>query len=397
MKILLTHRYYIPDTPPYADILHAVAAGLAESGHEVRVFSTLPSYKTGAGIKAPARETIDGVAVHRIPVLSEKNPAPLRALNALWYCLRLFVEVLRVRPDTVQAATFPPILAGWTASLAARLTGARFVYHMQDVHPEVSLNAGGAMGRGLALKLARWFDNATLRRAHWVVVLSEDMKRTVLARNEIRPQKIAIINNFLPNPLAPEGEAVEAPSLSDGVLRIIFAGNIGAFQGLEAVIDAARRTADLPDLHYWFVGDGAAKARLVERASDLKDRTVFFHPFMPQGQALEMIRRAELALVALSPGMREVSYPSKMLTYLALGTPVLAIVEVDSELARMVAAEEIGAIAPPGDAVAIAAAARRVWEAREALPRRGKRAAALYAERFSRERALEHWRDVHTL
>lgn len=395
MKILLTHRYFVPDTPPYAGMLYSIAKGLAAAGHDVRVFSTLPSYKTSADIDAPRREVRDGVAIHRIPALSENRGGILRALNAFWYALALFVEILHVRPDAVQAATFPPVIAGWIASLAARLIGARFVYHMQDLHPEVSLYSGGMMGRGMTLRIARWLDNMTLQRAKRIVVLSGDMKDTILKRGVVGPEKITVINNFLLDGAALEGVAEPLiPSNAD--MSIVFAGNIGGFQGLESVIDAAHLTADLPGLHWWFVGDGARKAALVKLAGDLKERTVFFEAFQPQSVALETIRSADLAMAALAPSIYRVSYPSKVLTYLAIGAPVLAIVEPDSELARMVEIGEIGFVAAPHDPDSIAAAARGAWEAREGLKAAGKRSAALYDAQFSLERALENWKDIYT-
>jgi len=396
MKILLTHRYFVPDTPPYAGMLFSIAKGLAAAGHDIRVFSTLPSYKTSGEIDAPRRETRDGISIHRLRTLSENHGGSLRALNALWYALALFIEILRVRPDAVQAATFPPIIAGWSASLAARLVGARFIYHMQDVHPEVSVYSGGRMGRGALLRISRLFDNKTLKRADKIVVLSEDMKDTVLARGIVNADKIVIINNFLLES-EPFHESPTVPRPSEGAVNVIFAGNIGSFQGLEAVIEAARLTADLPDLHYWFVGDGSMKAHLIERAGDMKDNTVFFKPFQPQAVALKMIQSADLALASLSPSIYRVSYPSKVLTYLAIGAPVFAIVEQGSELARTIKNEEIGFSAPPGDASEIAAMLREAWEKRAQLPSYGQSAKSLYDKRFSLETALRHWERIYDL
>lgn len=101
-------------------------------------------------------------------------------------------------------------------------------------------------------------------------------------------------------------------------------------------------------------------------------------------------------MAALAPSIYRVSYPSKVLTYLAIGAPVLAIVEPDSELARMVEIGEIGFVAAPHDPDSIAAAARGAWEAREGLKAAGKRSAALYDAQFSLERALENWKDIYT-
>ena len=74
MKILLTHRYFWPDTPPYGAMLRRIAADLAGAGHDVEVFTSRPSY--GRGITAPGRETVDGFRVRRCFVFAEnkKNP-----------------------------------------------------------------------------------------------------------------------------------------------------------------------------------------------------------------------------------------------------------------------------------------------------------------------------------
>lgn len=395
MKILLTHRYYTPDTPPYALMLHAVARDLHKAGHDVQVFTTAPSYKTAAGIKAPARETLDGVKVHRIKAFSENSASPLRVLNALWYCARLFFKVLSVRPDAVQAATFPPVIAAWSAGLAAKLVGARFVYHMQDIHPEVSMLSKGVVKRRLSDRVFTWLDQGTLKRAASVVVLSQDMKDTLLRRGVDYADKIEIINNFQLEPTNAPATPPSVEPMSNGELNVIFAGNIGNFQGLDAVIAAAQGTSDIDGLHYWFLGEGAAKARLMEQAGALVNRTVFFAPFRPAAEAAALIQKADLGLASLSPGIHNVSYPSKVLTYLGLGTPVFACIEAESELARTVTTERIGASAPPGDVEAIEKELRGVWAVRHELPEWSKNADALYRKRFSFESAARAWRKIY--
>ena len=137
MKILLTHRYFWPDTPPYGSMLRTIAEALAAAGHDVHVFTSQPSYNSR--IAAPAHQTLSGVKIRRINILPERKTLPLvRLVNLVGYSLRLFLQILMLRPDVVSAATFPPVAAGLVASLAARLVGAKFLYHMQDIHPAVS-------------------------------------------------------------------------------------------------------------------------------------------------------------------------------------------------------------------------------------------------------------------
>ncbi len=63
MRILLTHRFFWPDAAPYGLILKQIAEGLAKDGHEVGIFSAMPSYRSMVAV--PKEELIGGVTVRR--------------------------------------------------------------------------------------------------------------------------------------------------------------------------------------------------------------------------------------------------------------------------------------------------------------------------------------------
>lgn len=336
-------------------ILRAIAAELAAAGHAVHVFASVPSYRNEAEVR-PRREVVDGASVHRIWVFkSEKTNIIKRLSNAMIYTAGLFIEVIRLRPDVVTASTFPPVLAAWTASLAARLTGARFVYHMQDIHPEVSEISGGRLGRGLPARLMRWFDNQTLSRSAAIVVLSQDMANTLAARG-LGPLPIHVLNNFSltsadPSPIAPPEDLAKP----DGTRRVIFAGNLGRFQNLPLLTEGVARLFEKhSDLELLFLGDGAALPELKARWSDHPN--VHFAQFLPFEVAREVIASADVGLVSLDAGIYRAAYPSKVLTYLELGVPILALVEPQSQLATSLSEAGIGAVpeAATPEAIAIA-------------------------------------------
>lgn len=141
MKILLTHRYFSPDTPPYGMILREIGEHLASRGHAVSVFSTMPSYRTASAAAKSNPASGDRLTVKRIKVLSEARRGVFgrvaQAANAAYYAMRLFVHVLFHDAQVVTASTFPPILPGLAASLACRLSGKKLVYHCMDIYPEV--------------------------------------------------------------------------------------------------------------------------------------------------------------------------------------------------------------------------------------------------------------------
>ncbi len=400
LKILLSHRYFWPDTPPYASMLRTLAEGLAAAGHQVTVFTAQPSYRTSQAVRQPREERLGEVRVLRIPMLAERGRSvAVRLLNNAWYVSSLFAHVLAGGSyDVIVAASFPPVMAGRMASMAARLTRTPFVYHCQDLHPEVS-RISGMLGDGVLFRLLRALDRRTCRSAARVVVLSDDMKATLAARPGLDVSHVRIVNNFLPASFAAETARPQGQGCPERVtvanearaFHIVFAGNLGRFQGLEAVLDAAHLLASEEEILFTFVGGGVAEAELRSRAGALLDRTVRFIPHQPQDKAQEIVRAADAALVTLRKDVYRVAYPSKTLTCLAMGTPLLAAVEPESELARMVEQEEVGWVAPPEDPGGLAAVVRGAFEGRAGLTGMRNRAEALYARRFAAERAVEAW------
>lgn len=360
MKVLLTHRFFWPDTAPYAVMLRGIGDALAEDGHDVHVLSSMPSYRSESrSDDTPPRETLGALKVRRIWVLGDEKRNPLRRLaNVVLYCWALFTTVLRLRPEVVTASTFPPVVAAWSASLAAQIVGAQFVYHVQDIHPELSQFSGGGLGRGLPRRLLRWLDNQTLRRAETIVTLSEDMAETLRARG-LGPLSIAVINN---PPLRTGGETIEPPPelvKQAGTIRVIFAGNLGRFQNLPLLADGVSQCFDAhPELELMFLGDGEVLPELKARWRGHPQ--VRFAPFLPFAQASGLIAQADVGLVSLSPSLYKVAFPSKIATYGDLGLKVLALIEPESQLARDLERRGLGAVPAAATPSAIAVALEKL-------------------------------------
>lgn len=339
VKILFTHRFFWPDAAPYATFLRAIADRCARAGHDVEVFAGIPSYN-GAAEPVLRRETLGGVRVTRGFIFrQEKRSMLLRLANVAIYCALLFVRILRSRPDVVTASTYPPIVAALTAGLAAHLVGARFLYHVQDIHPEVSKLSGGMLGRFPLFGILCWLDTCALRLAWRIVTLSDGMAETLRARSPRLAGQIRIINN-----LSLDGGEPPAPSPPEtGRFRVIFAGNLGRYQDLPLVAAGVTRLFDRhPGLELMFLGSGAMEREL--RATWGDYARVTFHPFVPFEEARAILHASHLGIVSIIPGLAAVAYPSKILTYQSLGLPILGLVDPDSHIARELDATGAGVV-----------------------------------------------------
>lgn len=393
VSVLAIHRYFWPDTPPYAAMLRTICAHWAARGHRVEVLSSSPSYKPEAIAKAPRDETVDGVSVHRVPMSPDRGDRGRRPRNMVRFSLLAAWHVLRgPRRDVVMCSTAPQVLLGWSVSLAARLRGSAFVYHCMDLHPEIGA-LSGEFANPLVYRVLMRLDVTACRRAAAVVVLSDDMRAALLRRDPALADRVVVLNNF---DLPEYGDPAAAPvARRDDVVTVAFTGNLGRFQGLETVVDAVL-SADpaLDGVRLVLMGEGSAKADLVARVAaapaDRRDRVALL-PHGSTAQARALLAVADWGLVALTPRVIEFAYPSKTATYLSEGLPVLAAVEPDSSLARDVVAWGAGRMLPLDSVEAVREALVGLARERERLPAMGASSREAWAREFAVEGRLVRW------
>lgn len=384
-RVVLIHRYYEPDTPPYAEMLSNIARALANDGFEVEVLTAQPSYgDSSLHDRAPSLETKEGVRIVRLPLLNErKDQTARRVFNLGLFSAQVFLRVVRgARPDVVMAATTPPIAVAAIAGLAATCRRASFVYHNQDIYPEVL----GPQAHGLkarVLKVLRRLDARTGRRAARVVVLSSDMA-DAWAERGVSEASIATINNF--DTVEPHGNSAAAIPHSPNGRRIVFAGNVGKFQDVPNLVEAVEEVA-LPGVELVIVGDGAD----LERAQSVAGPATTFCGRVSASDAASWVASSQLAVVTLAPGLIRYVYPSKTFGYLAAGVPILARVELNSELARSLTDSRAGIAVDPRDRAGLRSAIERFAEmSDEELVNMGENAREMSA-RHQKAVVLKRW------
>lgn len=388
MRVSIVHRHFWPEALTYALMLRDISAALRADGHEVTVISVKSEHSSAE----QDRTQMPGVRVLRIPLLAERRDTwGRRLLNTGWYLVSMTVLLACQRGiDVIVVATTPPVLPAWLVAVVSRIKGARFVYHYQDLHPE-SLATVGAIRNARAVRLLRSMDDWSSRRAARRVVLSRDMGEALVARSGRAALDYHVINNFDPTEDAVQGGEGGAVRLPGTGLRLLFAGNLGLFQGLEQLVRAMTRIGEQTRFSLVFVGDGALKDKLKRDAGALLDRTIYFLDRCSPNRAKAFMQAADYGVVSLSPNVIRYAYPSKVMSYLSAGLPLLAVVEDDSELAQLVREERIGVSCAPDDIEALS-------QMLVGLPGRTtnreacrSRCQAVARERFARRDVLARW------
>ena len=202
--------------------------------------------------------------------------------------------------------------------------------------------------------MLRGLDDWTCRHAKPVLVHSEDMRTTLRERARGSEYRVDLMNSFS----LPRDD--DSPHKSDfnwdrrrHRLRLIYAGNMGRFQGLETWVDAMAQIAYRKDIELIMMGDGVAKTGLVAQR-DKTNANVRFFDYQPVEVVRPAIKSSDLGVVSLIPEIYRYAYPSKTMAYLEEGRPIIATVETQSELSKTMMEEGYGFTAPIGNPCALA-------------------------------------------
>jgi colanic acid biosynthesis glycosyl transferase WcaI len=395
MKILIYSANYAPELTGIGRYSGEMAAWLSERGHRVRVIAAPPYYpawKIDPRYRWPPyrRESIEGVDIWRAPLWVPKQPSGLaRALHlASFASLSAPLALMSItwRPDVV--LTVAPFLScapiGW---LTARLCGARSWLHIQDFELDAAFGLGLLKGSGLR-RFALACECSLLQRFDVVSTISMRMAERLRDKG-VQPERVRLFPNWVDTnavrPLMRTSTYRSELGIPDDVFVVLFAGTLGSKQGLELIPQAARYLAHRRDVLFVVCGDGAMKPRLQEGCAYLTN--VRLLPLQPVDRLCELLNLADVHLLTQNPEVRDLVLPSKLTGMLASGRPVLATTVEGTEIASVLATS--GAIVPPGDACALAAAVERLADDSSRCSELGERARAYAVRNFAKDVVLE--------
>jgi glycosyltransferase involved in cell wall biosynthesis len=285
-------------------------------------------------------------------------------------------------PDVVISSNAPlDVQEG--AFHAAHATGAAFIFWLQDIYSD-------AIARHLRRKLpgpghlaALRFvalERSLLRKADRVVAITDDF-RPRLQQWNVKPERVVTVENWAPlDDIAPrprDNPWAREHDLHDRHV-ILYSGTLGLKHNPALLLEVAKRLqADEPEARLVVVSEGLGADWLRERSSDLP--TLVQLPFQPFDRLADVIGTADIVIAILEPEAGVFSVPSKVLTYLAAGRPIIGAIPAENLAARLIAGNRAGLVVSPLDLGALAAACIDLMGREHDRVEMGRRARA-YAE-----------------
>ena len=395
MKVLFLKAYYKPEKTSGEHLGEDLLQALAKAGHTIELYTPDPTRGVSKEVRQEYKkrryeEALDGALhVHRFPLFREGRNALLRAFRYAILELKLFFCGMRAKNiDVLYMGSTPPI-NGLMATLLKKWRKIPFVYIVQDMFPESLVSTGMTKKGSLLWKIGNWVSNVTYRNAAHIIVISDSMKETLIAKG-IPQEKITVSYNWIDTeatvPVPRENNPLFAQfGLDKEKFYLTYAGNLGRSQNVGILVDCAEKLQDYTDIGFVVFGQGSEKEKLQKRIDDSGLRNICLLPLQPMERVSQVYSLGDVSFVICKKGVGHGAFPSKAASIMATGTPVIASFDLDSDLCRIVAEEKVGICAEAENADVAVNAILSLYNDRQQCKQMGANARELACKRFSKD------------
>ena len=279
-------------------------------------------------------------------------------------------RIAEYRPDLLLSGN-APLDAQKIMQRAAERLGSKFVFWLQDIY---SIGIGTILkkrGFPLASLVGAWYtrlERKLLSASHAVIMISPDFA-PVLQRWGVTSSRLHTIENWaVREEISPHPQDNPWSREHDLAGRFVFlySGTIGMKHNPALLVDLAASMREHPDVMVVVISEGE-KAEWISREIAARGITnLKLLPLQPWERMAEVLSAGSVLTALLGEESGAFSVPSKVLSYLCAGRPLLLSVPEPNLAARIVSGAMTGArsglVAPPGDDAAFIAAAHTLHQ-----------------------------------
>ena len=357
MRILYLASYFEPEQTAFTHLERDLLEGLVEAGHKIEVICPTPTRGVSANIiteykRRKKEELYNGsVKVTRFFSPQERKSPLIRALRYFWCNLRTYqIGKSFSNIDVVFANSTPPT-QGWIAGRVAKKICAPLVYSLQDVFPDSLVKTGLTKEGSLLWNIGRRLEKTTYEHSNAIIVISNSMKDN-LREKGVKEKTLFVVTNWVDTEdIKPVSRVSNNLFDEFGIDRnkyiVLYAGNFGSAQGAEIVLNVAKELSNRDEIQFVIFGGGAGYENAKKKASSLNN--VFIHPLLPQERISDVYSMGDVALITNKKGFGKTGMPSKTWSIMACNTPIIAAIDLNSELASIINKNKVGICVEPED------------------------------------------------
>ena len=332
-SILIISHYYPPEVGAPQARLSEMAKYWKKSGYKITVLTCFPNHpdgiiKKGYENKSYLVENFDGIRVCRVSTFATANSGFMKKI----ICHILFmVNAVRqgrwaAKQSDIIIVSSPTFFSVISAYVFKVIYKKPYIFEVRDLWPAIFKDLEIINNKFLLFILEK-IEIFLYKKASKVVTVTQSFAKDISSRG-INPEKIHTIyngvdlNNY--NPIVKNVSLAKDLNLNKKFI-VLYIGAHGISQGLETLIDVAKKAKKINQIHFLFVGDGAKKQDLIKKVISSNIKNVTFVDNQPKDKVKSFYSIADVVCVPLrNIPLFDSFIPSKIFEIMAMQKPIIA-------------------------------------------------------------------------
>ncbi len=322
---------------------------LARKGHDVlHVFSA--SFQTPHGNLTKQKEDPEGFNIKGLKLSEafQKDSFIKRRSQEIEFGRLVAQSMNDFKPDVVISSN-APLDCQKQIQRASKALKAKFIFWVQDIYSEAIDRVVSEKIPGIGKYIGKYYKHleySMLRKSDGITVITDDFVDVLGQINGLDTSKISVVENWAPlDEIAqhPRDNAWAKENTNPDRLRFIYSGTLGYKHNPDLLLELARKV----DADFFVFSEGRVADYVKETAAEEKLENISVRPWVPFDQLPEVLSAADGFVAMIEEEAGVFCVPSKVLTYLCVGRPILAAIP-DANLARrLIDREHAGLVSSP--------------------------------------------------
>lgn len=376
-----------------------LSRALAANGHSV-LHTYMASFQSPKGALAPQPGDAPTLRIQGVDlgVPFAKYSYVQRWRQERRYGAALADLIRKERPEVFIASNTPPEMLE-VIQRTCRRQGVRFVFWVQDLYGFAMRQILGMKFGGLGRMIAAYYthkEGRLLRGSDHAVAITEDF-RPFLRDAGVQDHSITVIPNWAPLDEMPRRDRHNGWGAEHGLAgRFVFlySGTLGLKHNPALLLALAEAFRNDPEVSVVVNSEGLGADWLRQAVAAAGLANLKLLPFQPFDRMPEVLASADVLLAMLEDSAGVFSVPSKILTYLCAGRPVLLGAPAANQAAKLIQDNGAGLVSPASQADAFIAAARRLRSDAELRRQMGHNGRNYAETRFQLEAITDRFEKV---
>lgn len=327
MKLLILSFYFTPDLSAGSFRMQALCNEIIKNHPDVDVdiLTTKPNRYHSYSKKALCEEKYNNIKITRFNVISNTKGMLGQILSFIKYSFKAYKYSHKKEYDLVFATSSRLMTASLGAFLANRI-GAKLYLDVRDLFLDTILSLYTFKAKIFLLPVLKILEKYTFSRAFKINLVSEGFQDYV-KKNYPKPSLAFYTNGideiFLP-PLNSFSNQPKTFNQKDGVIKILYAGNLGEGQVIDKILPNLCQVLG-NQYEFIVIGDGSRKKNLLNAVDKKQLNNVSILDPVPRDELVIHYKNADILFLHLDDNQAfKKVLPSKIFEYAATGKPIIA-------------------------------------------------------------------------